>query len=381
MNHHPSDRQPMHVTPKIEVTKPDAFRTPAPSQAGPASATKAPSPADDLADAAEEIATKFSESVERRSKSLEERSVRPRTLLRVEKLQALYTLLNGGDDRLDREVRRLLAMGQQQVSLGQLLELADGDPAKAEVLAQHALQRARGQGSDGVTSHLQQAMQELHDEHGAEVQAGINTAEALALFSRDPQQLQHMRRLYYRSIVGQASLATLFDGLLSQFDEQRFGQGIHTLMRAISDDLSSAFPSLPAGQLRALLRDLTASQQLINILNGSRELLERLAARRLAPRMSAPRLTRRLLDFTQATIYPREIKTLGEDAVGDDALDQSWFLNAIYPLMQQLPLPIWKDGKSRQSTLNLLLRVMTEFAQYERQQMTTPAGTATERTS
>lgn len=356
-------------------TRDTAHPPPAISPSGAANVIKAPSPADDLSDAMEEVAMKFSESVERNSKSLEERAMRPRTLLRVQKLQALYTLLTSdSDSRLDREVRRLLAMGQHQVSLSQLLELAEGDPAKAEVLAQHALHRARAQGNTTAAGHLQQAMQALHSEHGDEVQAGINTAEALALFSQEPQQRQTMRQLYYRTIVGQASLAAIFDALLGQFDEQHFSQGIHTLMRAMADDLSAAYPSLPASQLRTLLRDLTASQQLSNILNGCRELLEKLGARRLARQMSAARLTRRLVDFTQTNLYPREVKTLSEDTVGEDPLDHLQFLNALYPLVQQLPLPIWKDGKSRQGTLNLLLRIMTEYAQYERQQLLTQAN-------
>ncbi len=59
----------------------------------------------------------------------------------------------------------------------------------------------------------------------------------------------------------------------------------------------------------------------------------------------------------------------------EEPLDHLQFLNALYPLVQQLPLPIWKDGKSRQNTLNLLLRIMTEYAQYERQQLLAQANT------
>lgn len=366
----------MSVSSATNAAPLDTFHA-APTAPPPGSANniKPPPATNDMANAMEEITMKFSESVERNSKSLEERTVKPRTLLRIEKLEALYGLLTGNaDNKQDGEVRRLLAMGQQSISLSQLLEHAGGDPTKAEVLAQHALHRARRQGDSTTAHHLQQVMQALHSEHGDEVRAGINTAEALALFSQEPQQRQSMRQLYYRSIVGQASLVATFDALLSQFDERHFGQGIHTLMRAMSDDLSSAFPSLPPSQLRMLLRDLTASQQLTNILNGCRELLGKLVAHHPNLQMSPARLTRRLLDLTQANVYPREIKTLSEDIVGQAPLDHLQFLNALYPRMQQLPLPIWKDGKSRQSTLNLLLRMMTEYTQYERQQMAPQAS-------
>ncbi|WP_110186378.1 type III secretion system gatekeeper subunit SctW [Pokkaliibacter plantistimulans] len=362
----------MSITPTPDATTLDtSFYSPPVTSSTPAEKVDLKSIAEDaLADSMEEISMKFSESVERHSKSLEERSVKPRTLLRIEKLEALYTLLNShADSRLDEDVRKLLAMGQQKFSLDQLLDLVGGDPAKAEVLAQHAMHRAKAQGNGTLLNNLQQVVQSLHSEHGAEVQAGINTAEALAMFSQDPQQRQNIRSLYYRNIVGQASLAAIFDALLSQFDEHHFSQGIHTLMRAMDDDLRSQFPSLPVNQLRVLLRDLTASQQLSNILNGSRELLNKMAAKHMARQMSAARLTRRLVEFTQSNIYPREIKTLSDDAVGQSPLHHLQFLNALYPLIQQMPLAIWKDGKSRQGTLNLMLRMMTEYAHFERQQL------------
>ncbi|MDW6001960.1 type III secretion system gatekeeper subunit SctW [Vibrio mangrovi] len=344
----------------------EALYTPPPTSVA---KTAAPHPPmEDMSDAMEEISMKFSESVERNSKSLDERSVKPRMLQRIEKLQALYGMLTSHESgNLDGDIRKLLAMGQQELSLSLLLKMSDGDPAKADILAQHAMHRARAQNQPEKFNQLQKLLQELNQEHGQEVRAGINTAEALALFTQDPQQRQNMRSLYYQNIVGQGSLAAIFDALLSQFDEAHFSQGVHTLIRAMTDDLSSQFPSLPSGQLRAMLRDLTASQQLTGILGGCKEILTKLAAKHILQDMTAPRLTRRLLEFTQSSVYPREIKSLSDDTVGNSPLNHVKFLNSLYPLIQKLPLPVWKDGKARQGTLNLVLRMMTEYAHYEQQ--------------
>lgn len=317
----------------------------------------------------EEISMKFSESVERNSKSLEERSIKPRTQMRAEKIEALYKMLAGQGEELHDEVRRLLARGQQNLSMEAFLSSANGDPTKAEVLLQHATHRAKAEGNQALLNTLQGISQELNEEHGQDILAGINTAEALAMYSQDPQQRQNMRNLYYRNIVGQGSLASIFDTLLSQFDEKHFAQGIHTLMRALTDDLSSQFPSKPNAQLKALLKDLTASQQLSNILNNSRDLLNRLSARTVTQDMTPARLTRRLVDFTQGSLYPREIKSLGDDTVGQNPLDHVKFLNSLFPLVKEMPLPLWKDGESRRSALQVVLRMMTEYSHYERQHM------------
>lgn len=321
----------------------------------------------------EEISMKFSESAERNSKRLEGRSIKPQTQLRAEKLEALYLLLSGQDENLNEEARRILSMGQQKLSLDAFLSAAKGDPTKADILLQHATHSARTSGDKTLLDTLSSISQELNEAHGQDILAGINTAKALAMFSKDPLQLQNMRTLYYRNIVGQGSLAAIFDTLLSQFDEKHFAQGIHTLIRALTDDLSATFPSTSSPKLKALLKDLTASQQLSNILNTSRELLDRLSARNVTSEMSAPRLTRRLVEFTQSSLYPREVKSLSDDTVGPSPLEHVKFLNALYPLVKEMPLALWRDGESRRSALQLILRMMTEYTQYERQHLSSQA--------
>ncbi|MCA2016950.1 type III secretion system gatekeeper subunit SctW [Vibrio tritonius] len=334
-------------------------------------------PAQDMADSMEEISMRFSENVEKSTKSLAERSIKTRSEQRVEKLAELYQMLTSQDtNTLNQEVRRLLALSQQQMQLDDLLKSVGGDPAKAEVLLQKALLQAKGSRPAEQIARLEQLSQELHEQHGAQVMAGLNTAGALAMFSQDPDNRQSLRQLYYQHVVGQASLATLFDALLTRFDEHHFAQGIHTLMRAMTDDLAAQFPSLPRGHLRVLLRDLTASQQLTNILNGVQAMLLKLSAKGMLKEMSAARLTRRLIDFTQTSLYPREVKTLSNETVGENPLAHVVLLNTLYPLIQKMPLPLWKDSKSRQSTLNLILRLMTEYAHYERQQNAQSAGSS-----
>jgi type III secretion protein W len=247
------------------------------------------------------------------------------------------------------------------------MTLADDDPATADILLQHAIHRAKNSQDNPLLNQLKQTSHTLEQEHGREILAGINTAEALAKFSQDPQQRKNIRNLYYRNVVGQASLAGIFDTLLSQFDEQHFSQGIHTLIRAMTDDLSSQVTSMQPAQLKGLLKDLTACQQLSHVLGRSRELLQKFTAQGISRDMTPARLTRRLIDLTQSGVYPREFKSLADDTVGQSPLHHSKLFNAVYPLVRDMPLPLWKDGKNRQGALNLMLRMMTEYAHHEQQ--------------
>ncbi len=334
------------------------------TQTGPAVFSAIPNSSDNM----EEVSMKFSESVEKNTKKLEQRAIKPRTEQRVEKLTQLYQLLTNHDTQtLHDEVRRLLTQSQQSLSLAHLLTIAENDPAKADVILQKARMHAQQSSQSETFNKLQALANELYEHHGAEVMAGLNTASALAMFSQDSEHRQAMRHLYYQHVVGQGSLVALFDALLTQFDDTHFAQGLHTLMRALTDDLAAQFPSLPRDQLRVLLKDLTASQQLSHILNSVQALLKRFAAKGMIRTMTSAKLTRKLIEFTQSNLYPREVKNLNADAVGEDPLAQVAFLNGLYPLVQKMPLPIWKDPKSRQNTLNLLLRLMTEYSHYERQ--------------
>ena len=317
----------------------------------------------------EEISMSFSESVERNSKSREERLVRPRHRMKVEQMKALYELLGHGANHAHEEsVRKLLQLAEKNPRLGlnDLLELAEQDPAKADILLQLAKNRAKPENQQ----KLQSVTQELHQRHGVEVSAGINTAAAIAQFSKDSGQRQQLRNLYYQTIMGQASYGAVFDALLKEHDEHHFVHGLHTLIGALNEDMASQFPSMSKKQLQTVMRDLTACQHLTNILHGCRELLNSLVAKGFQQMMTATRLTHRLVQFTQANIYPREIKTLNTDVMGANAglSVQLMFMNKLYRMLDQMPAVIWKEDKMRQSTMSLIKRVMGESAELERNQ-------------
>ncbi|MDI2591001.1 type III secretion system gatekeeper subunit SctW [Pseudomonas sp. N3-W] len=327
-----------------------------------------------LIDSMEEVALKFSESVERHSKSLDERHIsepgRGQRVERIEKLVELYRLLDHADQpSLEQQARRMQAQLQQQPSMEAALALGEHDPARTDILLQQALRLSTAEGLEAEVDTTRNLIDELRQLHGDKIRAGFNTASAIALFSQDPQQRAAMRQLYYKAIVGQQPLATLLEALLERFSEEQFARGLRTLQRALADDIAALSPSLPSGVLATMLRGLGSCGQLNNLLKTCLALLERMQQR--APRSNMTPLTmgKRVLRFCANGFFARDLTLLTEDTVGAESRLHPLFLNGFYPLLQNLPLVLWKDLKTRQNGLRLLHNMMDELARQERQLM------------
>ncbi|OEC35413.1 type III secretion protein W [Pseudomonas cuatrocienegasensis] len=332
-------------------------------------------PKNPLLDSMEEVAMKFSESVERHSKGLEQRQVRESSsaqrVERIEKLTEMYSLLDNGEQpSLEQQARRMqIQMMQQGSSLPDLLKMADNDPARADILLQQVVRMSASGGSEADHEHAQTLLDELRLTHGDKIRAGFNTASAIALFSSDPQQRSLMRQLYYKAIIGQQPLASLLEALLERFNEDQLSRGLRTLQRALADDIAALAPSLPGGVLRSMLRSLGASGQLNNLLKACLALLERLAKKSPDSSMTALGMSKRILRFCGNGFFARDLTLLAEETMGRTPNLQPLFFNSLYPLLQNLPLALWKDLKTRQNGLRLLQGLMDELAHQERKAM------------
>ncbi|AZC84001.1 type III secretion system gatekeeper subunit SctW [Pseudomonas chlororaphis] len=325
-----------------------------------------------LIDSMEEVALKFSESVERHSKSLDQRSIkdinRDQRVERIERLVELYRLLDPSNQpSLQQQARRMQIHLQQQPSLQAALTLADQDPACADILLQQAFRLSQSEGRKTDADTTLQLIDELRLVHGDKVRAGFNTARAIALFSRDPQQRAAMRQLYYRTIVDQKPLASLLEALLEHFSEEQIIRGLHTLQRALADDIAALSPSIPSGVLSSMLSGLSSCGQLNNLLKTCQTLIEGMRQQEHWGDMTPLAMSKRLLRFCAHGIFARDLTLLAEDTVGSTLRLQPMFLNGLYPLLHNLPLVLWKDLKTRQNGLHLLQDLIAEVAQQERQ--------------
>ncbi|QXH97711.1 type III secretion system gatekeeper subunit SctW [Pseudomonas ogarae] len=321
----------------------------------------------------EEVGMTFSHHVERNTKALSQRRIRNARSevgqVRVEtreQLEEWYDQLgHPGKQSLGAMAAQagLLLCGEPV--LEEVVQSTGGDPARTDLILQRALREAEVQGRLVEAQRARDYLQLLRERYGAQIQAGMNIAEALRAAGGDPELRQAVRRLYYDTVVLKQSLPTMMQALLGLFGEAAFVPGLDMMRRALADDIAAHTPSRPTALLRTLLIGLAASTQLGSVLHSCRRLLEQLAYSCPASQLTAVLLLQRMLGFVSSGLSAAEVRRIGRELGGEEERDQLVSLNGLYPLLKRLPLPLWRDSKSRQSALKNLLVLLDERSRGE----------------
>lgn len=314
---------------------------------------------------AEEIGMLFSQQVELSSKALDQRQLSVSSagsqVERIEQLAQLYDQLGHPAQaslaHMARQVRiRLL----QRASVEDVLKLTGDDPVRTHVVLQHAGLLAQVEGRSHEAQQADEMLAQVHAQYAPQIQAGLNTAHSLLKGCQDPDLRQAVRQLYYASVVVRQSLALVMQSLLGLFGSEGFNNGLQLMRRALADDVAARSPSSPTVQLRTLLLGLQACGQLNGVLCGCRELMLRLPPEWPRTEAEAVALLQRLLGYASTGIAPSEVERLGRELGGEGLSGQLVMLNALYPLLQSLPLALWCDSRGRQDALHNFLTLMGE---------------------
>ncbi|SQA96499.1 type III secretion regulator YopN/LcrE/InvE/MxiC [Cedecea neteri] len=110
--------------------------------------------------------------------------------------------------------------------------------------------RLRNGSNPALAARVEQMLADLQQQHPEKINAGVNTAPAIAAFSSDPAQKREMRKLYYSGVINQQSADNIMDVLLDKFGVDGFVPALRTLQRALSDDIAALAPSAPPTALR-----------------------------------------------------------------------------------------------------------------------------------
>jgi len=348
--------------------------------------TKVKSPAVEFAEAMEKGGTQLAESIESRSKIDEQRATNnhPAGRLRVaidkiERLTELYQLLDNQPSSTQSKQQTAvdaLTSRETPATPDEYVAAADGDPAVADTLLRMALEKAQKRQDSAAVDSISQALAGLSEKFADKITAGVNTAAAIALFTTQPEQKQAMRQIYYSSVIGQQSSGSIFDALLDKFGKEGFMPALRTLQRALADDIAALAPSMTPVALRKVLSGLNDTRAITHTMAGVDLLLQRLNAKYPHVSLEGTPLTRRLLNLTQNGFYARDLTNLGQEVVGQQPQHQSVFFNGLLPLLQQLPVSLWRDEKNRGSALTMLRSLIGEYVTWEqkmaRQKPSTP---------
>jgi type III secretion protein W len=309
----------------------------------------------------DELASVFSQEAARNNQPLEERSFELR-VPPIEQFKQLYKLLSlPADASLSAVARRVRLQLLQRPGVGKLVELTGGDPARTYVVLKHVLTQAKADVRETEEKLAEDALAKLEVRYKGEIQAGLNIAMTLHAACGDPQECQAIRTLYYASVVQRQSLGRMMQALLGVYGGERFSAGLMVMRKALADDIAAHTPSVPTAQLRTLLLGLQSCGQLSAVLGACQMLIHRLSIAQ-----DAVSLLQRLLGYAGTGIAPAEIQNLAQDLADGGSVVPLVLLNALYPLIQQLPIALWSDQRGRHEALHNFLLVMDEYARIER---------------
>ncbi|MEM6050741.1 type III secretion system gatekeeper subunit SctW [Erwinia sp. P7711] len=319
-----------------------------------------------LSDSLEEIGMMFSEKVEKKTKGLNRRQINTQHLRsnrgaveRIERLGELYQMLDGQQqDRLETRLSALkdVLSKESEPEAETLVEAADNDPARCDLLLRMTLREADRTGDLETAAAASNGLDALHEKFGDKVRAGLNTAPAIASFTTDPTEKQGMRDLYYHSIVKHQSPAVMLDSLLERFGREQFKPGLRTLQRALSEDIAALTPSISARSLNKIHHALSEAGQITHVLAGSDKLLSDLRSRGKIPAsaLDGIEMTRRLLNVAETGLQGRDITSMGKEFAGENPASKMLFFNGLLPLMNAMPRMLWRDSNERPAAAKLL---------------------------
>lgn len=290
---------------------------------------------------------------------------------RAVQLSDLYQQLTGAHEQgLVSAARALRKQLQNQMpSLAMVMAFADNDAAKAHVMLQAAAKQAKEEGATGEHVTLAQQLKLLREKFGKHSLAGINSAKAFARSNLDPRRRGTLRMLYSGAVAGQQNIVELIDALMSEQEEPgQFELTLRDMRSAIADDLGALTPSASQQQLRTLMHGVNTARHVATLLRGCEHLLGRMRCKNPELKVNPPAFLKQLLALSGKGMNLDETLQLTRHIGGKQLGHQLAFLNGLRPMLQQLPILVWRDIKSRQNALSNLLKLMAALTQQEQDQ-------------
>ncbi|MFB6324893.1 type III secretion system gatekeeper subunit SctW [Pantoea deleyi] len=330
-----------------------------------------------LNDAMEEIGAAFSEKMERKQKAQQRRNAlrgQPRGksgISKVGELNALFTLLDGGDEHPALEQMAWLRDALRQdppPESDTLLEKTGGDPTRTALLLRMVGEEAQERGDRVLASRAGTQLDKLQQTHGQTIRAGNNTASAIAGYTRDPERKQSLRNLYYDGIVHQQSATRMLDMLLELIGSRNLIPTLRTLQRALADDLAALAPSISVIALGRIHRGLRDAAGINQTLNDSTAFLQRMRSRVPGVAMNGLTLARRMLNISHNGAYQSDFSGLADEILGQNRQHLPLFLSALFPLLHGVPASLWPAQENRDSALKLLRGMITDVTKAEQRQ-------------
>lgn len=180
------------------------------------------------------------------------------------------------------------AQNEGSARVGSLGRGSDRQPLVDPTLQYAALAFARDvmqdkeEGPNGLAmaESLQACMDQLMENHGEAIRAGMNVSATAENYSQHGLgKTADLRKFYQEIILPYEDLEKTYQGIAQRLEELSFTDAVDYLITAAGKDLGSANPSISPALLHSCLNDIKRLQNLTAIYEGSAGLLSALQQR------------------------------------------------------------------------------------------------------
>lgn len=270
---------------------------------------------------------------------------------RVRTLRRVYTMMKG--PVATQELGQRSDMIVNRISDGHDLEESLQDE---EVIARFiSLREAQekipgGAANDLMREKLELALKKIWNTHRQRILSEINTAGAIAEFSKKISDRDQLRRIYYDSILSGSTLRETFERLLQAFTRSRMSWALRALRNAVVDDISARSSAADIIRLEQGARHL---EQVAKI-NSVHLYVKDLGARLDAPSMRSADgvfdFMRSVLRYAESNGGAKRFAGLCEEIVGADRADSPHVRRQVRLfLREKIPLSLWTDLATRET--------------------------------
>ncbi|OZG74325.1 SepL/TyeA/HrpJ family type III secretion system gatekeeper [Hahella sp. CCB-MM4] len=317
-----------------------------------------------FASAAEEMSFLRSEKKE---VDLSKRKIGERSPLRAEALERALAYLEKAadldkDKQLNPFVKQLLDQPiSSSTHLRQLLQRQFEDVSQQYMALAYVrdqlrrkLKQRKSESIEQLLAMVDTALDELMDESGVAIQAGMNvTGIAASYADRQLGTLNNLRRLYRDAVLDYGSLTGTFQKILAQYGEEHFSDSLTYLISALGADLAAEGPSLPKERLEMIIEDLYKLHSLESLNDECSEFLSQL--QRIYQSYSIPgrlKLMEQLLGLLEKKWLSTDQTSKVIEALnipGDMAI---YFWRGFKELIRLIPLKVYKDPFEREKLIS-----------------------------
>jgi type III secretion protein W len=310
-----------------------------------------------LADAAEELT--FAQAEREEEKEISERRIHgagPTTIPQIQEIMEYLDQMGEPNDqaKLQELTAKLAAAGG--AGAGEAAAALFGDVSKQFLALSHALHHFEGEGADPeAAAAIREALEDLHDDRGPEIRAGLNSAGAAQAFAEgDTAQADSFRECYRETVLGREALGETFNSVLQRFGADDVSRSIGFLVRAAGDDLAARGPSTAPAELKSIMEDLYQLEVLATVLDGCNDIAAAMQRDFSVTSVNPGALMQKLVGLTgERWLTSDRVSALPRDMGIFDPEAAVSFLTRVKGVVRDLPLKVFNDPESRNKLMSV----------------------------